>query len=96
MQDVFIPHRPIIKSFLAIIFLLILVYFLISEASQKVEVHDIKHIAENKKLVGDMMKEIVDEWDAQKDMFYKQTGISQRNEVAVVDDFDELEHLLNE
>ncbi|XP_039123968.1 uncharacterized protein LOC120260539 isoform X1 [Dioscorea cayenensis subsp. rotundata] len=68
----------------------------IKEASQKVEVQDIKHIAENKKLVGNMVKEIVDEWDAQKEMFYKQTGISQRNEVALVDDFDELEHLLNE
>ncbi|KAH7682955.1 snRNA-activating protein complex subunit 1 protein [Dioscorea alata] len=68
----------------------------IKEASQKVEVQDIKHIGENKKLVGNTVKEIVDEWDAQKEMFYKQTGISQRNEVALVDDFDELEHLLNE
>ncbi|KAJ0988976.1 hypothetical protein J5N97_007332 [Dioscorea zingiberensis] len=68
----------------------------IQEASQKVEVQDIKHIAENKKLVGDMIEEIADEWDSQKDMFYKQTGITQCNEVAVVDGFDELEHLLNE
>lgn len=68
----------------------------VREASQSVNVDDIKHIAENKKLVGDMVQECVEEWDAQKEAFYEQTGISRRNEVVAVDDFEELERLLDE
>ncbi|XP_026664653.1 uncharacterized protein LOC103717432 isoform X4 [Phoenix dactylifera] len=68
----------------------------IKEASQMVEIEDIKHIAENNKMVGDMVKEIVKEWDAQKEAFYKQTGISHQNEIVAANGFDEIEHLLNE
>lgn len=68
----------------------------IGEVSQTVDVEDIKHITENKKLVGSMVEEIVEEWDAQKEAFYEQTGISRRNELVAVDDFDELAQLLDE
>ncbi|XP_010935449.1 uncharacterized protein [Elaeis guineensis] len=54
----------------------------IQEASHAVEIKDIKHIAENNKMVGDMVQEIVKEWDAQKEAFYKQTGISHQNEIV--------------
>ncbi|URD97682.1 Small nuclear RNA activating complex (SNAPc), subunit SNAP43 [Musa troglodytarum] len=68
----------------------------ISEAMGTVDTEDVKHITEDKKLVGDMVDDIVKDWDAQKETFCKQTGISSRNDVVAVDDFDELEHLLNE
>ena len=73
-----------------------MVFFWLAEASGTVDVKDIKHIAENKKPVGNMVEGIVKEWDAQKETFYKQTGISQRNEIVAVDEFEELELLLNE
>lgn len=60
------------------------------------EIEDIKHIAENNKMVGDMVQEIVKEWDAQKEGFYKQTGISHQNKIVAVNGFGEIEHLLNE
>jgi len=47
-------------------------------------------------IVSCMVEGIVKEWDAQKETFYKQTGISQRNEIVAVDEFEELELLLNE
>lgn len=65
-------------------------------ASHVLEIEDIKHIAENSKMVGDMVEEIVKEWDAQKEAFYKQTGINHQNEIVAVNSFDEIEHLLNE
>lgn len=68
----------------------------ISEAMGPVDMEDVKHITEDKKLVGDMVDDIVKDWDAQKETFCKQTGISSRNDAVAVDDFDELEHLLNE
>ncbi|ONK74600.1 uncharacterized protein A4U43_C03F8160 [Asparagus officinalis] len=68
----------------------------IREASETVNVEDIKHIAENKKLVGNMVEDIVKEWDVQKEEFYKQTGISSQKEMVPVDEFEELEQLLNE
>ena len=69
---------------------------LFKEASHAVEIKDIKHIAENNKMVGDMVQEIVKEWDAQKEAFYKQTGISHPNEIVAVNGFNEIVHLLNE
>lgn len=78
----------------------------VKEASNRVDVENIKHISEDKKLVGDMVAEIVEEWDAQKDEFYKQTGTSQssrstrihdNNAIVPFDNFEEeLEHLLSE
>ncbi|XP_072989136.1 uncharacterized protein [Typha latifolia] len=70
--------------------------FAIKEASEKVEVEDIKHIQETKKTASTMVEEIMKEWDTQKEQFYNQTGISRRNEIVAVDAFDELEQLLRE
>ncbi|XP_073107900.1 uncharacterized protein [Elaeis guineensis] len=56
----------------------------VKEASRVVEVDDIKHIAEHDKMVGDMVEEIVKEWDTQKEAFYKQTGINHQNEIVAV------------
>lgn len=61
------------------------------------EVEDIKHIAEEKKLVGDAVENVVEEWNAQKEAFYKQTGIGRGKEIVAFDNFgDELEHMLSE
>lgn len=68
----------------------------VKEASGRVDVEDIKHIAENKKLVGNMVEDIVKEWDVQKETFSKQTGIYRRNDIVAADDFEELERLLSE
>ncbi|KAJ8513570.1 hypothetical protein OPV22_004004 [Ensete ventricosum] len=68
----------------------------ISEAMGTVDIKDVKHIAEEKKLVGDMVDDIVKDWNAQKESFCQQTGINTRNDVMAVDEFYELEHLLNE
>lgn len=66
-----------------------------AEASGRVDVEDIKHIAENKKLVGNTVEDIVKEWDAQKESFSKHTGIYRRNDIVATDDFEELEQLLS-
>lgn len=67
-----------------------------TEASGTVSVDDIKHIAEDNRPVGDTVNDIVKQWDAQKDLFYKQTGVN-RYEIVPYEDFDrELEHLLTE
>lgn len=70
--------------------------FAIKEASHTVEIKDIKHIAENNNMAGNMVEKIVKEWDAQKEIFYKQTGISRQNDMVAVNGFEELEYLLNE
>ncbi|KAG1347990.1 hypothetical protein COCNU_06G018190 [Cocos nucifera] len=54
----------------------------IKEASHTVEIEDIKHVVENDKMVGDMIEEIVKEWDTQKEAFYKQTGFNHQNEIV--------------
>lgn len=56
------------------------------EASQVVDVKNIKHIAENKRLIGDIVEKTVTDWESQKESFYKQTGIRpaphEENEMA--------------
>lgn len=54
-----------------------LFFFLVKEAGKVVDVQDIKHISEDKKLIGDAMEKIAHEWNAQRDIFYQQTGFSQ-------------------
>lgn len=41
-----------------------------------VDVENIKHIAENKRLIGDMMEKTAADWKSQKELFYEQTGFS--------------------
>ncbi|KAL8508767.1 hypothetical protein ACS0TY_016113 [Phlomoides rotata] len=47
----------------------------IKEASQVIDVENIKHIAENKRLMGDIVEKTVTDWKSQKESFYEQTGI---------------------
>ncbi|XP_077217278.1 small nuclear RNA activating complex (SNAPc), subunit SNAP43 protein isoform X2 [Tasmannia lanceolata] len=62
-----------------------------------VGMEDIKHIAENKKLLGDAVEKIAEEWNVQKEVFYEQTGVHHPNEEAGPNEFDkELENLLTE
>ncbi|XP_052118226.1 uncharacterized protein LOC107489737 isoform X2 [Arachis duranensis] len=46
----------------------------IAEASNILDVTDIKHLSEDKELIGDVVKKIADDWNDQKETFYKQTG----------------------
>lgn len=46
----------------------------IKEAGDVVDVENIKHIAENQKLVGDVVEKTADDWNVQKELFYQQTG----------------------
>ncbi|XP_028790458.1 uncharacterized protein LOC114746400 isoform X2 [Neltuma alba] len=46
----------------------------IKEASNDIDVENIKHISENKELLGDAAEKIADDWQAQKESFCKQTG----------------------
>ncbi|XP_073151080.1 uncharacterized protein [Henckelia pumila] len=48
----------------------------IKEASQVLNVEDIKHIAENKRPIGDVVENTVVDWNIQKEMYYEQTGIN--------------------
>ncbi|PIM99841.1 hypothetical protein CDL12_27658 [Handroanthus impetiginosus] len=54
----------------------------IKEASQVIDVGNIKHIAENKRLIGDIVEKKAADWNVQKELFYEQTG-SSRLPVAV-------------
>ncbi|KAL7189780.1 hypothetical protein ACSBR1_039420 [Camellia fascicularis] len=49
----------------------------IKEASEVVDVQNIKHIAENKKLIGEMVEKTAQDWNTQKESFYQQTGLNQ-------------------
>ncbi|KAI9080625.1 hypothetical protein K1719_037382 [Acacia pycnantha] len=45
------------------------------EASNDVDVQNIKHISENNELLGDAVEKIGDDWQAQRESFCKQTGL---------------------
>ncbi|KAK2992143.1 hypothetical protein RJ640_017065 [Escallonia rubra] len=47
-------------------------------AGEAVNVQNIKHIAEDKSLIGDVVEKTSEDWNAQKEMFYQQTGFRQR------------------
>lgn len=70
----------------------------INEASNYVSVEDIKHIADYRRLGSDAMEMLVEKWEAQKESFYKKTGISNRCEIVLPDEegFAEVERLLDE
>ncbi|XP_058182039.1 uncharacterized protein LOC131300281 isoform X2 [Rhododendron vialii] len=51
----------------------------IREASDLLDVQNIKHIAENKKLVGEVVEKTAQDWTVQKELFYQQTGLDPRN-----------------
>ncbi|XP_020958821.1 uncharacterized protein LOC107644682 isoform X2 [Arachis ipaensis] len=43
-------------------------------ASNILDVTNIKHLSEDKESIGDVVKKIADDWNDQKETFYKQTG----------------------
>ncbi|CAH9125564.1 unnamed protein product [Cuscuta epithymum] len=46
----------------------------LEEASKTVDVEDMKHIAEDRRLIGETLERSAADWDAQKNTLYKQTG----------------------
>jgi len=59
------------------------------EASSILDVENIKHIQEDKQLIGDVVEKVANDWHAQKQAFYKQTGLGEDDEYE-----KELEQLL--
>ncbi|KAJ4772455.1 hypothetical protein LUZ62_056712 [Rhynchospora pubera] len=59
----------------------------IQEASETTDVGDVKHIIENKKTAADVMDEMVNAWDAEKDEYYEKTGISRPDQIVAADDY---------
>lgn len=49
----------------------------IQEASNTLNVENIKHIQEDKEQIGDAVEKIANDWHVQKQTFYKQTGLGQ-------------------
>ncbi|KAL0427122.1 UNVERIFIED_CONTAM: hypothetical protein Slati_2887000 [Sesamum latifolium] len=46
----------------------------IKEASQVIDVQNVKHITENKRLIREMVEKTAADWNSQKELFYEQTG----------------------
>ncbi|KAK6941691.1 snRNA-activating protein complex subunit 1 [Dillenia turbinata] len=46
----------------------------IKEASEVVDVENVKHLSENKNLIGDVVEKIAEDWTIQKQAFYQKTG----------------------
>ncbi|XP_027192952.1 uncharacterized protein [Cicer arietinum] len=59
------------------------------KASGILDVQNIKHISEDKELIGDVVEKIADDWHVQKQTFYKQTGLGEDDRYDL-----ELEQLL--
>lgn len=59
------------------------------EASGILDVENIKHIQEDKQLIVDVVEKVANDWHAQKQAFYKQTGLGEDDEYE-----KELEQLL--
>lgn len=64
-------------SFHCLFQLMFLSFFLLKEASGILDVQNIKHISEDKELIGDVVEKIADDWNVQKQTFYKQTGLEE-------------------
>lgn len=52
--------------------------FYSEEASDIVDVQNIKHLTGNQSLIGDVVEKTAEEWNNRKDIFYQQTGYGQR------------------
>ncbi|KAI3989428.1 hypothetical protein MKX01_032530 [Papaver californicum] len=48
----------------------------ITEAEKTVDIENIKHITENKKLIGDVVEKMAESWNSQKEIFCQQAGIN--------------------
>ncbi|KAL6558371.1 hypothetical protein OROMI_018721 [Orobanche minor] len=67
----------------------------IKEGGQVIDVQDIRHIIENKRLIGVLAEKTATNWNSQKELFYEQTGMDPLT-VAVPPKQDENEHVLRE
>lgn len=74
-------------------------------AGETVDIEDIKHITEEKELMGEKMKKLKEEWDSQRLSFYEQTKLDdlsatpkllKNGESDEDDGFDELDRLLSQ
>lgn len=67
-------------------------------ASEATDIGDVKHIIDNKKSAEDMMDEMVNKWDAQKDEFYEKTGITRPDQIVAANEYfhKELENFVEE
>lgn len=54
----------------------VLNFLLVKEASQVVDVDNIKHIAETQRLIGDVVEKTAADWTSQKELLYQQTSFS--------------------
>ncbi|XP_028090111.1 uncharacterized protein LOC114290386 isoform X3 [Camellia sinensis] len=52
----------------------------ISDASEVMDVQNIKHITETKRLIGDVVEKTVQDWNVQKELFCQQTGLDHRDD----------------
>ncbi|CAA0809909.1 Small nuclear RNA activating complex (SNAPc)-subunit SNAP43 protein [Striga hermonthica] len=59
----------------------------IKEAGQVIDVENIKHIVENKKVIGEVVEKAATDWNSEKEMLYERTGLS----VALSQDNEEEE-----
>ncbi|XP_022143014.1 uncharacterized protein LOC111013003 [Momordica charantia] len=48
------------------------------EASDILDVQDIKHISEDDRLIGDTVEQIAENWNVQRGVFYEQTGLDRQ------------------
>ncbi|WCJ30003.1 Small nuclear RNA activating complex (SNAPc) subunit SNAP43 protein [Euphorbia peplus] len=51
----------------------------VEEASKEADIQNIKHIANGSETIGDVVGNIVGNWNAQKEVFYRQTGSKQNS-----------------
>ncbi|CAL5339446.1 unnamed protein product [Camellia sinensis] len=50
------------------------------DASEVMDVQNIKHITETKRLIGDVVEKTVQDWNVQKELFCQQTGLDHRDD----------------
>lgn len=50
----------------------------VTGASEMVDVENIKHIAESDRLISEVVEKSTQDWNTQKQLFYKETGVEQR------------------
>ena len=50
----------------------------VKEASEVVDVQNIRHIAENQRLIGNVVEKTVEDWNLQRELFYQQTRLNQQ------------------
>ncbi|XP_059631917.1 uncharacterized protein LOC132274616 [Cornus florida] len=60
----------------------------IKGASEVVDVQNIRHIAENERLIGDVVEKTANDWNVQKEMLYEQTGLNQQLAIEPLNDED--------